>query len=1582
MSVRRVQLRRGTTAENEAFTGAVGEITIDTTKKTILVHDGATQGGTETLKADMSNLGTNALAVDGTISVADSAGDATVRITNLATPTANNDAATKAYVDLGGSANLNDIDDVTIAGVADAQVLVYDNDGGDADDQWKNVTLSGDVTITNAGVSSIGADKVITAKILDDNVTNAKLENSSLTVGSTSISLGAGSTTLAGMTGIDFTVEHASIAANIGAKTLTLGGGTSTVAIANDMTIAGDLTVNGDTTTVNTATLDVEDTVIRLNKGVAGGANTNDIGLFLERGTTGNDAVIFWDEGDDIFKLGTTTDAHTATDFGGNLTLGELQLLTLTATGAGTFGTTVGVTGLLNADGGIEIDNGGNKFTVSTGGAVVSVGGITDTTVASSFKTGTTIGNLVLADGAINSAGNDLDFGAEDLTTSGNVSTTGAGTLTIAGTSALNDNVTVASNKNLNIKKGATHSLLLNSDVVTDNTPANAVIGVALTNGPTYATLTWTNASSTWAFSNNVSTATDLTVGQDLIVTRNINITDAVGSTGITFRHDEADDENQTLIRVDRGATYSSLVWDTSSAYFSVTDGLNVVGAITQGAVDGASNFSVSNTGVITTDSVGHTIANFTINNGSIASGTDAITFGNDTLTTTGVCDFGATTVDSLDASGGGITLAGAISGVSSIAGSDLDINLTDNEATSLEVKGDVKANGTQSYLTFVTTNTTEEVVFNQGGVDIDFRVEGDGNANLIFAQASNDRVGIKTAAPAYDLDITGTLGVSGLADLNGGIDVNASVFTVSNTGATVITTTLGVTGISTLDDTLKVKSAPTDGNAIIFNSDRTDVAKGGANTDVSLLFVKGGDNGTDAYLKWDDSADSFTVDGGKFHSNTNFSVGTAIGTQNFTVSTGGAVVSVGGITDTTVASSFFTGTTIGNLTLTNGKIASPTLAFHSDGDILFRVDENADGDNKFTFQNGLDAEIASIDEAGVLTIAGDANINGGDLTVKAADATNAVINIQSSLGTANGDSWTITGSDEGTRTLTISGQKTGDASYQGVLTLTSHDTATSSNASFAGDVTVLGGKINLTEGSIIDSTTAGTLLLTEDIVKTSADLQVGGNDIKNANADTVITFAGAGFSTTLTATTTILSGDLRINNNIIQNSEGTTTLTMDTDEMLTVAGDLTVGGNDIVLGVGTSTATTIKAPTQTAGNTDGATLTLSSGRGVGTGDGGDLVLQTAGANGAVLAPVLTLTHLKKATFAGDIDFSNGTILGASVGNTHSMTLGGHTGSTVITAGDLTVTGNTLDFGSGATIVNTDNATLTITEATTAIVGNLTVSGVIQNSSAVSTSLLFKDPTVYLGYQSTADDRDVGFVGAYGDTNSADYLMGMVYETADTAGGKGGVFKVFHGRASVAEPADTYAVPDGDLSTVDLGTLRGGSALGADNTAGTTLTISGGASTGNATGGAIEFKTGGSADGGASVENARTLAMTIEDDQEVTIDSGSLTITKTTGLTGDEGASNNPLLATNTKSFQVTATIDTAIADDAHSIDFLVNNTSALSTSVILATCQDKNVEVYAHTIVNATSFKFCAVNRTGGELSADATLVINFVIL
>lgn len=47
-----VQLRRGTTAENDEFTGAEGEITIDTTNDTIRVHDGLRRGGYPVMKGN------------------------------------------------------------------------------------------------------------------------------------------------------------------------------------------------------------------------------------------------------------------------------------------------------------------------------------------------------------------------------------------------------------------------------------------------------------------------------------------------------------------------------------------------------------------------------------------------------------------------------------------------------------------------------------------------------------------------------------------------------------------------------------------------------------------------------------------------------------------------------------------------------------------------------------------------------------------------------------------------------------------------------------------------------------------------------------------------------------------------------------------------------------------------------------------------------------------------------------------------------------------------------------------------------------------------------------------------------------------------------------------------------------------------------------------------------------------------------------------------------------------------------------------------------------------------------------------
>ena len=50
-----VQFRRGTTGQTSTFTGADGEVTVDTTKKTCVVHDASQAGGYPLLREDGTN---------------------------------------------------------------------------------------------------------------------------------------------------------------------------------------------------------------------------------------------------------------------------------------------------------------------------------------------------------------------------------------------------------------------------------------------------------------------------------------------------------------------------------------------------------------------------------------------------------------------------------------------------------------------------------------------------------------------------------------------------------------------------------------------------------------------------------------------------------------------------------------------------------------------------------------------------------------------------------------------------------------------------------------------------------------------------------------------------------------------------------------------------------------------------------------------------------------------------------------------------------------------------------------------------------------------------------------------------------------------------------------------------------------------------------------------------------------------------------------------------------------------------------------------------------------------------------------
>tara|TARA_R100000654_G_scaffold13260_1_gene28896 strand:+ start:738 stop:2126 length:1389 start_codon:yes stop_codon:yes gene_type:complete len=91
---------------------------------------------------------------------------------------------------------------------------------------------------------------------------------------------------------------------------------------SNNVIVSGNLTVNGTTTTVSTTNTTVSDNILELNSGA--GSNGNDCGILIERGSTGDNAFIGWDESADQFIVGTTTATADST---GNLSLsiGTLQ---------------------------------------------------------------------------------------------------------------------------------------------------------------------------------------------------------------------------------------------------------------------------------------------------------------------------------------------------------------------------------------------------------------------------------------------------------------------------------------------------------------------------------------------------------------------------------------------------------------------------------------------------------------------------------------------------------------------------------------------------------------------------------------------------------------------------------------------------------------------------------------------------------------------------------------------------------------------------------------------------------------------------------------------------------------------------------------------------------------------------------------------------------------------------------------------------------------------------------------------------------------------------------------------------------
>jgi hypothetical protein len=262
--------------------------------------------------------------------------------------------------------------------------------------------------------------------------------------------------------------ESVAIGTGISGTAISIGHGTSETTVNDNLTVTGDLTVNGATTTVDTTNTTIKDTLLELNSGAS--SNSNDSGIIIQRGSTGNDALFIWDESEDKFALGTTTDNASST---GNL---NMTTGTLVANIEG------------NVTGNVTGNASGTAATV-TGAAqsnITSLGTLTTLTVDNVIVNGTTIGHtddtdlITLADGIATVAGEisvtTLDIGGTNVTST-------AAELNIL------DGVTATATE-LNIMDGdtsASSTTLVDADRLVTN-DAGTMKQVALTDVKTYLT--------------------------------------------------------------------------------------------------------------------------------------------------------------------------------------------------------------------------------------------------------------------------------------------------------------------------------------------------------------------------------------------------------------------------------------------------------------------------------------------------------------------------------------------------------------------------------------------------------------------------------------------------------------------------------------------------------------------------------------------------------------------------------------------------------------------------------------------------------------------------------------------------------------------------------------------------------------------------------------------------------------------------------------------------------------------------------------------------------------------------------------
>lgn len=353
------------------------------------------------------------------------------------------------------------IDDTTASSSVTSGSLIVDGGAGVAGALYVGGRLdvaSGQVidfntcAITNVADPS-GAQDAATKAYVD----SADSTGSTLTIAADT---GSNDTVTVGTDTLTFNGTSNEIATTVSNNAITIAL-PDDVTIGGVLTVTGNLVVNGTTTTLSSTNTVVEDTLLELNTGA--GSNSNDMGLIMERGSTGNNAIILWDESEDKFAVGTTTAVASAT---GNISYTVAGLLTgaISATGSVTASTSfiIGSADLNETD--MEKLDGITNGTVAANKAVVADGNLD----ISTLRNVTASGTVKINDNGTFAVGSGSDFTIAHDATNTQI-TNGTGILKIDGTASSSIRINEAGANVDVVIEGDSDTALFTLDASQDN---------------------------------------------------------------------------------------------------------------------------------------------------------------------------------------------------------------------------------------------------------------------------------------------------------------------------------------------------------------------------------------------------------------------------------------------------------------------------------------------------------------------------------------------------------------------------------------------------------------------------------------------------------------------------------------------------------------------------------------------------------------------------------------------------------------------------------------------------------------------------------------------------------------------------------------------------------------------------------------------------------------------------------------------------------------------------------------------------------------------------------------------------------